>query len=356
MRRSGGDFATTEHLRSAVYPDGTVSWGKDGIRYSYRRSGSRILVFVDEKGGFHPTALDKKDAYPDMFLSLAIVIKEEDMPSFIEQFQAFKRQVRPDMHPEAWEIKGKGYRKADGQWTNQHDMVRTWTLFSSWLKETNVTWYVHATVSNKSATVLAHPHTDWEDKSTTHAFMRTNLAALLGNCIALRGMSPINTASPDYLTSPKHAVHDIEMFYDRLDDTKLEQDLARVFEWCFEQDDLLRGLTEMLNINLQFDQLGFGDHNSYFAGMEFTDMILYVIYNFLAGRDVARMTTDHSTALKYYQPMLHAIRHRIARSVNLGKQEVSSIVRVLDVIDYTFGKTLIDRLTNRLPNYFFVGV
>jgi len=85
------------------------------------------------------------------------------------------------------------------------------------LKELDIEWYVHAAVSNRPATVETRSHIEWNDK-TTHAFMRSNLAALLWNCIALRGMSPVNIASPNYFTSPKHVVHDISMFYDRLDD------------------------------------------------------------------------------------------------------------------------------------------
>lgn len=42
----------TEHVRLAVYPDGTVSWGEGGVRYSYLLSKSRILTFVDEKGQY----------------------------------------------------------------------------------------------------------------------------------------------------------------------------------------------------------------------------------------------------------------------------------------------------------------
>jgi len=43
--------------------------------------------------------------------------------------------------------------------------------------------------------------------------MRSNLAALLWNCVALRGISPANEASPDYLISPESNVHDLHMFY-----------------------------------------------------------------------------------------------------------------------------------------------
>jgi len=49
--------------------------------------------------------------------------------------------------------------------------------------------------------------------------------------------------------------------------TRLEEDLARVFEWCFEQDALLSGLTDTLEIGNQFTQLGFDDHVLYINGI-----------------------------------------------------------------------------------------
>ncbi|MCL6598826.1 MAG: hypothetical protein K6T81_08795 [Alicyclobacillus macrosporangiidus] len=335
--------------RLSVYPDGSVSWDNGGTRYNYRRSDTRILIFVDEKGALHPTVVDNKDLYPEMFVSLAVVIEEDSMPKFTDRFHAFKRKVRPDLEPCSWEIKGRGYQKSNGEHTTREDMIRTWRLFSDWLRRLDIEWHLHACVSNREKIVQTHSEIDWNHKSASHSLMRTNLAALVWNCIALRGMRMTSIGPNHDIISPIMTVHDIHMFYDRLRDKHLERELPNVFRFCFEQDPLVRGLIDTLGINAEFVQIGFDDRRPCFAGIEFADMVLYVVYNFIAGRDVAGMSSDPEMSLRYYQPMLHAIRKRIARSVFLGRQEVSSVIRMSDCVDYTFGRVLVDRMSTGIP-------
>lgn len=335
-------------VRFSVYPDGTVSWTEDGVLYRCRRSGKKILAFLDEKGKFHPTKMGENAVHPELFTTLAVVIPEDEMQRFIEEFHDFKRQVRPDIDPHDWEIKGKGYKKSDGRDTTQEDMRRTWCLFSDWLRQLDIEWYLHAAVSNRPALTEARGDIDWGDKLVTHAFMRTNLAALLWNIVSLRGTSPVISGSTADLLAPRLMMHDLTVYYDRLSDKKLEEDLPKVFRFCFEQDAHLNGLVNTLNIGTEFNQLGFQDNNPHFSGIEFTDMILYVVYRFLAGEDVVGMTKDRFHAERYYYPLLHSIRHHISQRVFQRQLEWSSVVRVSREIDHTFGRAVYEKMASEI--------
>lgn len=311
------------------------------INHKYLNSGENLLLFIDEKDQYHPTKYDNNNIYKELFVLLGIVIKESDFPILYEQFNQFKKRVRPGIDPNAWEIKGaRGFLNEKNKWCEKEEMIKIWIYFSELLDNLNINFSIHGVFTNKKSITEKKSGIDWE-KEGIHSILRINLGFLLENVLTLRLIA--SNLHYDSL-SIDNKLNSLNVYYDEMKSKEIEDELNNTFQYVINLNDHIRKIVKQTNVNLEFSQLGYEKNNNYSVGIQFVDMIIYAIFKFISGQDLVDLSKNTEDKLKYYNKIINSIRHKFIKNVLLPRNstisEISSCIKIGRTIDYTFAKEL----------------
>ncbi|WP_226036129.1 hypothetical protein [Aquibacillus saliphilus] len=282
-----------------------------GITKKYTKSDDTFLLFVDEKDSFHPLKWSEKSVYPELFVLLGIGIQQSDFDKLVKSFNEFKKKVRPNLNPMDWELKGaKGFKNDSGDWCSKEEMKVIWIKFAEFLSKLDVPYTIHGVFSDKRAVVHERtydPPINWK-KEGLYSFMRLNFAQLLINTLMVKQADTSTLNIDSEKLEADITLRSLKVYFDEMKDL------------CINADEELAQIGAELDIQMDFNQLGFEKNNTYSVGIQFVDILLYIIYKFMAGQDVVNLSDNADEKIKYYNSIMHSIRQHFRKNILLPKK------------------------------------
>ncbi|MGQ4668121.1 hypothetical protein ACUIJN_20280 [Metabacillus halosaccharovorans] len=322
-----------------------------GIKKNYTKSDDISLLFVDEKDSFHPLKWSKKSVYPELFVLLGVSIQKSDFDKLVRGFNEFKEKVRPNLNPMDWELKGaSGFKNDSGDWCSKEEMKEMWIKFAEFLSKLDVPYTIHGVFSDKRAVVHERtydPPINWK-KEGLYSFMRLNFAQLLINTLMVKQADDSTLNIDSETLEADITLRSLKVYFDEMKDPVLDKELKNVFQYCINADEELVQIGAELDIQMNYNQLGFEKNNTYSVGIQFVDILLYIIYKFMAGQDVVNLSDNADEKIKYYNSIMHSIRQHFRKNILLPKKSsipmISSCIAITKDINYNFANRIEDEI------------
>lgn len=294
----------------------------------------KIYLFIDEKGDRSP-----KNKLNEPFILLGVSIKERYINEFYQKMIEFKLKLRPSDDPLSWELKGKRGHFDEGQKVDLNTLRKTWEEFSQFISSLTIPFHTYCVISNKNKIMNSKEYSnlDWSEKRYENSFIRVNFYSLLFSFLILEQRNENIVIQENGITSIENQFP-FEVYYDDMNNKVINKQFNAIFNSC------LSDLKVLQNCNLQF--VKFENDKLECLGIEFVDMIIYVLHRFLIGKDVINLSDNYDSLFKYYSSILHSIRHSFIKNHYFGKIEngFSSCVLLSDYKDYNFAVSLENEL------------